>query len=671
TSVHMISWSNLFQSLNIFVIVLEKKLFVNYTHEHLQRRGDLGRRGSTSPLCNDRGQGAWSRDVNQKDRMFGLVKPPEIGLSDLKNTSKGFGSHKVEDVVVKFKDLQSDLEVGSSVVTLMDEAATWRRLTANKLYPRYCAGGGLMNGRMARHHRGSHETFQCQQMNQNTDSSGFDQIQTPHNNEEHSVQYKKYLENPSNEIATLNSNQEKEKLSRDSDIRQLIREECCIKACRKQKQNIEDTMLELIEICHQKEFYCMHNDVDDLIESALNSKLFSINLESQRLDKKKQKVKNIVEKATKRGTLHAITPILPTKEPEYSLSMGYEHLSTISETKSDEVIESSAKNLLPIPSEYEVTSDDENECDVPVKDESSLVFTKFTNPIFGCNGNFTSSDDESISDEDVPIEDFKVYSNPLFDDEEINSDKLDPHCFNAESDFVESLSNHDTLIDSSLKFDFLEEFSGELLPTSIADEKRIRREHAEYISLMERLFTINLCPRLMKKSNTIIKTLPTSRIPLEDSDSLREEIDIFTGTDDLLPPDIESDDYDLEGDIHVLEELLGNDTPPIPEDESSNFDHHDNPSFPRPPSEPPDVEIFFKPDLGVLTPNVVKGIFEHYVLMPNILPTLPTFDPFYPVYDTLLPFLSENKDKVFKPGILSYLLVSLRTKPLLIFLRTR
>nr|GFA74883.1 hypothetical protein [Tanacetum cinerariifolium] len=63
---------------------------------------------------------------------------------------------------------------------------------------------------------------------------------------------------------------------------------------------------------------------------------------------------------------------------------------------------------------------------------------------------------------DVPMEDFKVYSNPLFDVEEINSDKLDPHCFNAESDFIESLSNQDTLIDSSLKFDYLEEISSEL-----------------------------------------------------------------------------------------------------------------------------------------------------------------------------------------------------------------
>nr|GEZ92278.1 hypothetical protein [Tanacetum cinerariifolium] len=40
--------------------------------------------------------------------------------------------------------------------------------------------------------------------------------------------------------------------------------------------------------------------------------------------------------------VHAVTPVLPNEEPEYSLSMGYEHLSTIPETESDEVTKSSA-----------------------------------------------------------------------------------------------------------------------------------------------------------------------------------------------------------------------------------------------------------------------------------------------------------------------------------------
>nr|GEV30674.1 reverse transcriptase domain-containing protein [Tanacetum cinerariifolium] len=285
---------------------------------------------------------------------------------------------------------------------------------------------------------------------------------------------------------------------------------------------------------------------------------------------------------------NAITTVLPTKESEYSLSMGDEHLSTISETESDEVIKSSVKNLVQIPSEYEVTSDNESGCDVPVKDESSPIFTTFSNPTFD---DFTSSDDELLFKEDVRMENFKIYSNPFFDDEEINSNKIDSHYFNVESNLIESLSNRDTLFDSSPKFDYLEEFSGELMPTSIINKERIKREHEEYISLMEKLLTINSFPRPLENfhDNTIIETLPTSPIPVEDNS---------------------------EGDIHFLEELLSNDSISLPENESSNFDHHDDPSFPRPPPEPPDVEIFFEPDSSILTTNVVK----------------------------------ENEDKVFKPG---------------------
>nr|GEV88855.1 hypothetical protein [Tanacetum cinerariifolium] len=397
-------------------------------------------------------------------------------------------------------------------------------------------------------------------------------------------------------------------------------------------------MLELIEVCRQKEFYCMHNNVDDLIEIALNSRLLFINLESQRLDKKKQEVKNVVEQPIKCGT-----------QPEYSLSMGYENLSTIQEKESDEVIKSSAKNLVSIPSEYEVTSDDESECDVPDKDESSLVFTTFSNPLFDDNDDFTSSDDESLSDEEVPIEDFKVYSNPLFDDEEINSDEIDPHYFNTESDFVKSLSNRDSLIDSSLKFNFLEEFSGAFMPTSIADKERIRREHEEYISLIEKLFSINSvpCPLENFQSNTIIETLPTSPIPVEDSDSQREEIDIFTDMDDLLPPSIESDDYDLEGEINFLEELLVDDSISIPENELFYFDHQDDPLFPRPPPEPPDVEFLFdlEPNSGEVIAVVMNNndelnedecfdqeerlMFLKMLKMTIIFPSYLSFDFFY------------------------------------------
>nr|GFB65397.1 hypothetical protein [Tanacetum cinerariifolium] len=92
---------------------------------------------------------------------------------------------------------------------------------------------------------------------------------------------------------------------------------------------------------------------------------------------------------------------------------------------------------------------------------------------------YQSHDDIIIHEDDVPIEESKVFSNTLFDNDKINSDKLESH---VESNFVEFLSNHDALIDSSPKIGNLEEFSGPLIPIHIAEEERIRREHAEYIS---------------------------------------------------------------------------------------------------------------------------------------------------------------------------------------------
>nr|GEY91492.1 hypothetical protein [Tanacetum cinerariifolium] len=65
---------------------------------------------------------------------------------------------------------------------------------------------------------------------------------------------------------------------------------------------MEDTMFDLVKICHHKEFLCIHDDVDDLIESGLDSKLLSIkSINSQRLDKKEQEVKNVVEQPAERG----------------------------------------------------------------------------------------------------------------------------------------------------------------------------------------------------------------------------------------------------------------------------------------------------------------------------------------------------------------------------------
>ncbi|GJT43565.1 hypothetical protein Tco_0952280 [Tanacetum coccineum] len=303
-----------------------------------------------------------------------------------------------------------------------------------------------------------------------------------------------------------------------------------------------------------------------------------------------------------------------------------EHLDTISRTKSQtefikSLSNSSVENLVQNPSESEDASD--GVCDLPICDDfpkSHLV--SFSNPLFDINDDCTSSDDESFSEEDVPMENFKIFSNPLFDlDEEIVSTEvtliqnevlesitsIPPgiDSFYAESNLIESLFNRNTSIDSSSKIDsLLDEFAGELtllksIPPGIDDATLIRRLNVE----------------------NSIESFSPSPIPVEDSDSLMEEIDLFLTSDDSMPPGIENDDYDSEGDILFLEELISNDSSSLPKNESFHFNI---PSSPRPPAKPPDDGIYFEPDMRILTLKVVGNISEHHALTPRILPTQPT-----------------------------------------------
>ncbi|GJU29108.1 putative reverse transcriptase domain-containing protein [Tanacetum coccineum] len=94
----------------------------------------------------------------------------------------------------------------------------------------------------------------------------------------------------------------------------------------------------------------------------------------------------------------AITPDLPIEEPDNSLSMGDEHLSTIPETESDELIKSSVENLVPIPSEFEGISEDM--CDVPVCEDPSPFDALYDHSeiLSDPNDDGTSSDDDDFED---------------------------------------------------------------------------------------------------------------------------------------------------------------------------------------------------------------------------------------------------------------------------------
>ncbi|GJV67023.1 hypothetical protein Tco_1482532 [Tanacetum coccineum] len=96
----------------------------------------------------------------------------------------------------------------------------------------------------------------------------------------------------------------------------------------------------------------------------------------------------------------AITPVLPTKEPVNSLSMGDEHLDTIPTTESDEVIKSSVENLVPILSESEGIPD--SVCDVPLCNNPTPLeaFEEHSETIIDSNNDYSLSEDDSYENID-------------------------------------------------------------------------------------------------------------------------------------------------------------------------------------------------------------------------------------------------------------------------------
>nr|GEU89378.1 hypothetical protein [Tanacetum cinerariifolium] len=183
-------------------------------------------------------------------------------------------------------------------------------------------------------------------------------------------------------------------------------------------------------------------------------------------------------------------------EPVNSLSMGGEHLDTIPATKSDEVIKSCVKDLVPNPCE----SEGENGCDVP------SCFTTFSNILFNDEYEFDSVDDHSI--------------------------KKNQHHFNVESDLVESMLNHNSsIISASSKIDsLLDEFGGELtllksIPPGI-DKTDCYPENE--IRFSERLLYDNSSPRpaeefVFENSDAEIQSFSPSPIPIEDKRLLHDD----------------------------------------------------------------------------------------------------------------------------------------------------
>ncbi|GKF02776.1 hypothetical protein Tco_0029699, partial [Tanacetum coccineum] len=199
--------------------------------------------------------------------------------------------------------------------------------------------------------------------------------------------------------------------------------------------------------------------------------------------------------------------------------------------------------------------------------------------------------------------------------------------FDHEPQQIRNEPENESLITFSPKSDPLHhEFTGEL----ITIPPGIVREHEDYINRMS-LLCGNSSSRSPENFHIIIESLPSSTTLVKDSDSNREEIDIFSRPDDSIPPGIESD-FNSEEDI--IDNLLNND--PIPEYERLTFNMEPNVLVIRNVNEDecfdPGGEINVKVDDSF---TFVTRTFLPYLTYPEVSP--------------LLSF-AKNKDTILTPA---------------------
>ncbi|GKF13046.1 hypothetical protein Tco_0050972, partial [Tanacetum coccineum] len=263
-----------------------------------------------------------------------------------------------------------------------------------------------------------------------------------------------------------------------------------------------------------------------------------------------------------------ITPDEPSEEPDNSLSMGDEHLDTIS----------SVEILVPIPSEFEGISDDT--CDEPVCDDSSTFDALNDNSeiLSNSNNDDTSSDDDDF--EDVEYVSLK----------EVNDDHDE-----KEFDLEDIFQIHDVIL-----------------------REKLLNVHR----LISKIESLKVNPTL----DHVLESPSPFPISVVDSDSFLEESDTSLSHLDnsLLEFETFSDHTEetrsgsttthanyslLEYDLFLLEiepdqeGLISNDNSNDHFLELSVFESfHFDPSFPHPPPKPSDVEIclHFKPDAPVI-----------------------------------------------------------------------
>nr|GEU32474.1 reverse transcriptase domain-containing protein [Tanacetum cinerariifolium] len=387
------------------------------------------------------------------------------------------------------------------------------------------------------------------------------------------------------------------------------------------------------------------------------SRLLSINLNSECLNKEKQEVKNVEEQPAECRTrtekslqnfrvihkssislnntfqispVHEIASILSTKVPKYSPSMMYEHPNTTPKMESDEIIKSGVEELVPILSE--------NECgDTPsisyINFESlnkvdliDATCEEYSQEVLGffdvvASGNPTLYYDPIVSNSSPTLtpfdeSDFLLHEEAdafiAIDDEPI-SPEINATYYDPEGDIL--------YFENLLKEDQFQLPSMDLKVTEESKEKSSNNEPPEEeIRLIENFLYDNSSPR------------PPEEFNAEIADAIVER------------------EIDAVDELHV-DNSISNSENELSDNEESEFD---NPSFPRPPPEPPDADFDFELDSEEEISVVRNTINELECLDPRDDFDDDDYSSFmYLINSKVFSFLlfAESEDTIFDPGI--------------------
>nr|GEX30097.1 hypothetical protein [Tanacetum cinerariifolium] len=369
----------------------------------------------------------------------------------------------------------------------------------------------------------------------------------------------------------------------------------------------------------------------------------------------------------------AVTPSLSIEEPDNSLSMGDEHLETISAMESNEFIKSSVENLIPIPSESEGIHD--HMCDVPFHENSPPLdvlkdqFEDFSDS----NDELSSIDDDSFSIDNI---DYVEASPP--DSELVSSEVMEiviPKVGGIDDDILLTIKDdilQEKLLNVNLLIAKIEALKFNLTPSS---DFMIKSSSTSLNSLLEETNTID--NSLLEFKTFCFKV---------------EEISSGSTTTHF---DISLPEYEAFYEDHVKEISSG--SPTTHSDsllyESFNFELLINPFPPADRNDfyefadefihfisPPEYDCFLfkvEPNSRDFTKDVVEDISPNKEpQVHNALPTHPTlqlnmkFQPSgeslftyvvwiflpFPVYSVAPQYLLSlrNKDTIFDLGICNY-----------------